>query len=626
MAAVVVLILQGIYWLALFAWLRAFFLALNFPQIQSASFSSIDLLAGFWHALPLDLSTAAWFLVVPWLFATGHSILPTRFLNGAQKAWVLLLSAVYCGIALGEAAVYPEWKTKLTYRALSALRNPMELLAVTSIGHIVFLLLLFGVTVGGGFYCYQRFFYREFPAAQGMKKLPLLSALMLSTIALGWFARGGFSAIPISLSRVYYSTESLLNDAAVNPVWHFGFNVAASTAFLSDENPFSFMDSEEAQSIVDALHQRPSLGTKGRETILQPRDHVPNVVVIVLESWSADLIASLGGDPNLTPEFKKLENEGVLFTNFYANGNRSQQGIASIFSGFPALPLVAVTDNPAKTNKLPRLAEKFAQENYATSFLYGGQLEYGNIGAFLKYNGFQTVLEGSHFPNSLPRGNMGIHDQYMFAEHIKFLNQEKKPFFSALFSLSTHSPYDFPNKDAFKWEGPLEQDYVMSGRYTDKCLGDYFESARNQPWFKDTVFVIVADHSHNSYRNWPNWRPQYRKIPMLLAGAPLKTEWRGRKYDRISSHVDLPATILGLIGKNSSEFTWSKDLFARGAPEFAYYELNYGFGWITRQGEIVYDKELGAPRVSTVAKKKVDQATRQGMAYTQSVFQEFLDL
>jgi len=620
----VVLTLQGIYWLALFAWMRAFFFALNLPQLTNGSMSLSDTLAGFWYGLPLDLSTAAWFLLGPWVFATLHTLKPLRAFNQSQKAWVFTLTLIYCTIALGESAVYPEWKMKLTYRTLTALRNPLEVLAVTSLSHVLLMFLLLGVVVAASFYGYQRFFFREFPKAVGLKKLPQLGILFVALVSIGWFARGGFNPIPISLSRVYYSHDSFLNDAAANPAWHFGFNVVTSTAFLSNENPFAFMDAREARRIVEDLH-RPESGIDQR-SLLKAGTPTPNIVFIILESWSADLVASLGGEPGITPAFAKLEEEGILFTNFFANGNRSQQGIASIFAGFPALPLIAVADDPAKTNKLPGLAGRLARQNYATSFLYGGQLEYGNIGIFLKYNGVQNLLEGLNFSRALPRGNMGIHDQYMFAEHIRYLQGVQEPFFSSVFTLSSHSPYDFPDKESFAWEGPLERDYVMSGRYTDKCLGDYFELARKQPWFKNTLFVIVADHSHNSYRNWPNWRPEYRRVPLLLYGDVINPDWRGRKHDKISSQVDIPATILGMLGQPSDEFFWSKDAFAPGSPEFAYYELNYGFGWITREGEIVYDKEVGEPRVATVPPNKVNEAIQQGMAYTQTVFQEFLDL
>ena len=643
----IALALQGIYWLCLFAWLRAFFFVLNIHQLSSSAIPTSDIFAGFWHALPLDLATAAWFLLVPWFLSVLFTLIPWKFLNFAQRAWVFGLTFVYCALSLGESAAYSEWKMKLTYRALTAFKNPSEIIAVSSGEQILGMLALLAVAFGSAIVVYNKFFFREFEPAVGLRKIPQVLALLVATVALGWFARGGFKAIPISLSRVYYSTESILNDAAANPAWHFGFNVAASTAFLTDENPFTFMDRTEAKILVEALHHRsfstnPALAAEDTAHAANPpadssasqfdvqnsilNVEKPNIVVVVLESWSADLIESLGGDSSISPEFRKLEQDGLLFSNFYANGNRSQQGIASIFAGFPALPLVAVTDNPAKTKKLPRLAERMVRENYTTSFLYGGQLEYGNIGAFLTYNGFQNIKEGTNFPGSIPRGNMGIHDQYMFDEQIKHMDSSKEPFFTSLFTLSTHSPYDFPDQKDFKWTGPLEENYVRSAQYTDKYLGKFIADARKKPWFKNTLFVLVADHSHNSYRNWPNWKPEYRKIPMLFYGDVLKPEWRGKKHDRIGSHVDIPATLLGLLGQPSTEFTWSKDLFKIGAPEFAYFELNYGFGWITKNGDIVYDKELGEHRISTVPKKQKSKITKDGMAYTQSVFQQFLNL
>lgn len=637
----------GLYWLLLFAWLRGVFFAFNHRQVEAVAARPSEVLIAFWHALPLDLSTMAWFLIFPWLlyFIRGFGALEvSRHLRVVGKflitLWVGTFTILTVATAIGESAVYPEWKTKLTYRAITALRNPTEIFSITTTWHILALFVVIVSTAIGFLWIWQRYFWRR---AVPYSNFHILSktawtaklgasiahvTLMFSVlIGLAWFARGGFKAIPISLSRVFYSQESILNDAAANPVWHLGFNLAASMAFISDENPFAFMSREKSVAIVEKLHQAIPTNKRAKEQ-LQPLviKTQPNVVFIVLESWSADLIESLGGDARITPEFHSLEQEGVLFDNFYANGNRSQQGIASIFAGFPALPLVAVTDNPAKTNKLPRLAERFSKAGYHTSFLYGGQLEYGNIGAFLKYNGFQTIKEEVDFPAKLPRGNMGIHDEFMFREHLNYLNTAQEPFFSALFTLSTHSPYDMPGKENLHWEGTLEADYVKSAIYTDRELGAYMRAVKAQPWYERTLFVIVADHSHNSYRNWPNWRPEYRKIPLLITGGALNPYYRGRSFSKIASHVDIPATVLNSLGMDAKEFPWSKNIFDNHAPAFAYYELNYGFGWVTPAGQLVFDKELQSARVSTVPKSLEDEATLAGMAYTQAVFQAFLDL
>lgn len=266
---------------------------------------------------------------------------------------------------------------------------------------------------------------------------------------------------------------------------------------------------------------------------------------------------------------------------------------------------------------------------YHTSFYFGGQLDYGNMRAYLLFNEFGRMLEDSKIDPSLPRGRLGVHDQYLYPIHLKAMNEEKEPFFSVLFTLSSHSPYDFPMAPVINWAGP-ENPYVNSAFYADRCLGEYFEMARKQPWYDSTLFIIMADHGHNSYKNWRYESYEYHHIPLLFYGNVLKDEFRGAKSERISDNSCLAKTILKQLNLPSNRFKWGEDLFNPYSPQYAYFVLNDSYSWKTPEGEIVYSmkwKDFYKKDFPEGTTSQEEEAfIRKGKSYIEVLFQDFLDL
>jgi len=251
---------------------------------------------------------------------------------------------------------------------------------------------------------------------------------------------------------------------------------------------------------------------------------------------------------------------------------------------------------------------------------------YGGINSFISVNGFDVIKEISDFDKSLPRGKLGIHDEYILNEQIKDLNNTKQPFFSALFTVSTHSPYDQPMEDVISWAETKNQNgYLNSAYYTDRCLGEYFENAQKQSWYSNTLFIIVADHSHDTYNHWPVYKKQYRHIPMLLYGDVIVDEYRGSRIDRISSQTDIAGTLLSQLKINSTDFPWSRNLMNPTIPEFAFYESTDGVGWVSPDGYFVYSNTIGDFMEIEIAAQYQDSIVMDGKSYLQELFQQFMD-
>lgn len=616
------------YWIAVFAAFRLIFVLVNFR-----AFSNLKLPAqGMLEALPLDFSMAAWFCLLSWVLLMVGCLLPLRML-AVQRILITGLTFLYGLIAVGEAAAYSEWKSKLNFKVMSVLMQPSEFLAIAPLSDVLLMSLLWLLPVAAATtLLYPRMVEPAFtnPWIKGKRQLGQQIAAFALTLTLfvplAGLARGSAGSIPISMSRVYFTSHQAANDLAVNPGWNMFFQIVNFSSVFAKGNPFEFMPLGEAQQIVRRI--RGSYAAADREPPQKIIDNPkPNIVLMILESWSGDMISSIQkSSEEFTPEFHELEKSGVLFTAFQANGNRSQQGITSILTGFPALGLVAAADDLGFISRLPGLGHRLTKSGYSSAFVYGGQLEYGNIKAVVSSGGFQRIHSGqSNFPDHLRRGAMGVHDGEIIDDVIAEGDRLQEPFFLTQFTLSSHSPYDFPGAEKITKTHHIEEPYSNSIRYTDEALGKFFARARTRPWFKNTLFVLVSDHGHNTWRDLPIWHPEYRRIPLLLTGPVIKKEFRGSHRSTIGSQIDIPATLLGQLDEPRDDFEWSNDLFSKNQNRFAHYELNYGFGFITPDGAVVYDKAADKNIFATLPDNKVADAILTGKAYTQCSMQTFID-
>ncbi|MBN2236957.1 MAG: sulfatase-like hydrolase/transferase, partial [Bacteroidales bacterium] len=259
-------------------------------------------------------------------------------------------------------------------------------------------------------------------------------------------------------------------------------------------------------------------------------------------------------------------------------------------------------------------------------FYFGGQLIYGNIKSYILFNAFDKVKEVYDFDQTLPQGKLGIHDEFTLLEMANDLDAVQEPFLSALFTLSSHSPYDEPkpDKEVLPW-GDNERQYINSAYYTDQSLKKFFAKAKTSSWYKNTLFIIVADHSHNSYRNHKMQSSAYHKIPLLFYGDVLKPEYRGKVNMHLGYQPDLAATLLPQIGLDARNFKYSKNLLDPKSSRFAYTAYEEGFVWLRPQGEVSYEKRFDYYYVNTVPENEFEHYSKEGKAFLQVLFQDYMD-
>ena len=597
--------------LVMFAIMRIIFLANYWPLVKADMVPFVDIVRSAYKALPLDIASACYIMPLP---ALAMFILMC-FNKNTSYRWVrwyfYVVIAIYVLIVMGEIGIYGEWGTKLNYKALVYLENPSEVVNTASTQQTTLLISLWACFTLLFCWWYVRWIEptTEVVVTQQIHWAfyPAAFVIVFGLMFVGM--RGGLGEIPISTSSGYFSNYKIVNIMTVNP----GYNIMENISNSKNIDPkahFNFMDDSTAEAITIETHQ-----VECDSTVRIIKTEKPNILIILLESWSADLIESLGGDSTITPNFHELEKDGLLFTNFYASANRSQQAIASIYGGLPGLPVTTITNHPEKYYAIPSIVKPLDTLGYYTSFYFGGELNYGNIMSYLRYNELDRIVEGKDVKANFHKGKLGIHDADMLPWAAKDLNSQPEPFFTTIFTLSTHSPYDFPKIfDQLEWP-ELEKQFVNSGKYTDIALKLFMDRAKQQPWYDNTLFLFMADHSHPSYKNYPLESFEYHKIPLLIYGEPLADTLRGCTFDKICGNTDVPATILAQLGLSHEEFFWSKDVFNTCYRPFAFFELNEGLGWKTDEGEYIL---TGNGRADSLG-----QLERQGKAYMQYHFDLF---
>lgn len=609
---------QLVFWILFFNFTRFVFLVYYSGLISIEGIKFTDVLAVFSHAFKLDLATACYFLAFPFILLLLQSFWSPKWLNILNKVYSGFMIFMYSLSAAAEMGIYAEWKTKLTFKIVKYLSNPSEIYNSAETGTFFLLLLIFVLMFASGLSAYLLLFYRNYTR----EKVHVLNSLVFAFVlppVLFVGLRGGVQQIPINQSQSYFSGHNILNVSAVNNAFNLYISIFENLGNFR-ENPFRFMDDKQASDIMQGLYT-----VKKDSTISVLTTTRPNIVLLIMESWSADLVTELGGEPGITPQFSKLARQGILFNAMYASGSRSEQGMACIFAGFPAHPISSITVQPDKYVRLPSLVIDLEKENYSTAFYFGGQLIYGNIKSYVIFNGFGQIMEGENFPSSIPRGKLGIHDEYSLGYMLNDLDKFRKPFFASLFTVSTHSPWDQPFPKPLKWGGN-EHDYINAAYYTDHCLGEFFTEAAKKPWYANTLFIIVADHSHNSYKNWHPESKEYHKIPLLMLGSVIKPEFRGTTWNKLGNQHDIPATLLAQMGLPHKAFPYSKDLFNPYSGDFAYYTTEDGAGWMhgpnyytfEAHPYIGYQWSYFAPGADST--KHINEAK----AYLQTVFGEYL--
>ncbi|WP_235964461.1 LTA synthase family protein [Pedobacter gandavensis] len=581
-----------------------------------------ETMATFYHALLLDLSMTAYLAVIPvlgfifWLFSGWKSI---------NIKWVsiynLVLLVLFSILSVVNFNIYREWGTKVNAKAIDfAFSSPGEALASGASSPIALSLFVLVLLITVGVFLQKRLI----PNQLSFEKSPIWLRAVLSILIIVFsfmFIRGGFKGSPITQSMSYFSEEQLLNHAAVNTEWNLIRSLLSEK--MTRQNPYIYLDPKKADQLIQDLY----VTEKDSTTHILTTDR-PNVVMVIIESFTADLTHTLGNEEGITPHFDSLMHKGVLFDRVYSPGSRTDKGIIASLAGFPTLAAGSIVRYPEKMQKLPAISSSLAKNGYHTSFYYGGESEFDNYKAFILSHHYQKLIDKNNFSGNAPKSFWGQYDEAVFDRQLQELSTEKQPFYSTLLTLTNHEPYTLPGKHKFGNANNVEQ-FKSTAYYTDSCINAYLNNAKKQPWYNNTLFIFVADHGHVlPKQNADISSPSRYHIPLVFFGEVIKKEFRGKKYSNVASQVDIAATLLGQLNIPAKDFNWSKNLLNPYTKPFAYFSWDNGMGFIDNQQCVTFDNVGKMTLFNSNDKDKEGTEKRLDLAkaYLQKVYQQFIAL
>ena len=601
-----------LFWIVYFVFARIFFLTYYFDKSQELGFSTM--IKTFFYGLQLDASFVAYISFIPFLLMIFSIMIQPKIILKIIRWYTIIVILFINLLLLVDAGLYQSWGVRLDTSLLPYLNTPELMISSAS---------TFQLLTGVFFWILISYIFIKLFDKINQKSSDKLSfgswleipLFLLLTAALIIPVRGGFQTIPVNQSNVYFSNKMFANHAAVNFIWNF-FNTLTHKS--DGTNPYIYFDDETALKIINKTKNK--LLESTTDSILNTSR--PNVILILWESLPAKIVGSLGGESDVTPNLNKLSKEGILFTNFYANGDRTDKGIPAVLSGYYPQPVKRIMRMPNKTRSLPMLPKKMMDLGYKTSFYYGGDLNFGNMNTYLRNAGITDFVDGNAFDKKDWNSKWGAYDDVFMKRFAKDLaTKQEKPFFKIALTLTSHEPYEIKGK--YKFGKDTEDNKFRSAHhYTDQVIGNFMKFAKKQDWYKNTLIVIMSDHGHSSPKHeGPYFSPKKFRIPMLWLGGAVNQ--KHTKIETVASQVDFSYTLLALLKADNKDFVFSKNIFNTSENQFAHYTFNKGFGTLTKEGVFVYDYISKKPILEAgLNTKKLDSL---GKAITQNSFEDFLE-
>jgi phosphoglycerol transferase MdoB-like AlkP superfamily enzyme len=606
-----------VYWLLIFLSFRFIFIFTVKPWEADAPLFQVMLT--FIYGLRLDMSAIAYIMAVPFLLNTARQLIPGRATMISYKIYHGFVLLFVILIYSGNMVVYKHWDVLINNRAVAFLSDPAEVLASASWGLIVFGFAGISVSFLLLWILFKRLVLPSFDK-KGLSRTRTLIAIPLSASIIILMMRGGVQQIPINESASYFSKIHQLNHIATNPIWHLGSNLKQSS--VMNENPYEFMDDSIAASITSKLISPPS--SDAVADILNTQR--PNIILVILESWNADVIGPMGGETDVTPFFSSLTEEGVLFTRMYSSGFRTDQGLTSILSGFPSQPNKSIIRFTSKTQKLPSLPGELYRRGYNTSFYYGGELGFANMNSFLLSQHMNRIVSKADFDPETMNTKWGAHDEFIFRKAVTELDTMKQPFFSTILTLSTHEPFDVPINTPFN-SGNESDKYRGAAFYTDSCLKEFVRSLKDNGLYDNTLLILIADHGHPQPKGRDFFDPEIRRIPFLLTGGVINKSWRSVKIDVLCNQHDVASTLLDQMKIPHEQFKWSVDILNPNRSDFVYISQDNAF--VFKTDSVTRARNIQFMSTKNISIAGIPDDTSEiailGNAYLQTLFNDFLN-
>lgn len=589
-----------------------------------------ELPAVIWHGLPLDLSMAGYLSVIPGFLSIAVVWLKRDLVKPIMNTYFIIASLFITCSFLLNASLYPYWKYPLDSTPLFYFfTSPADAIASVSIWQVILsIVILIVLTIGvwftlrmrgekrqqysrysygyGGFGSGKRNRFDDFDRHRGRTSIILLLLTGLLFLPI----RGGITVSTMNTGQAYYSQNAYLNHSAVNPLFSLLESITHQEDFASQ---YRFMKDKEADKIFATMTSTSDENTYPLLNEATFKKGTPDILIVIMESFASDIMPSMGSYKDVAVCLDSIAQQSILFTRFYANSFRTDRGMVSILSGYPAQPTTSIMRYPRKTSQLPSIARNLAKyKNYKTTYYYGGDADFCNMRSYLVSQGYQHIISDANFPIEDKLSKWGVPDHIVAArmmEDIKAQQNEKRPMLRILQTSSSHEPFEVPYHR-------LKDKRLNAFAYTDSVMGAIVREYRKLPRWKNTLIVFVPDHVGGYKENLNDHDRSRYQIPLILAGGAIS---RPMKVGIIGSQHDIAATLLGQLGVEHREFTFSKNMMSDATPKFAFFAVNDAFGIVSEENSLIYDN-----RAKRIVYDKGEKGfnLKRGQAYLQKLYDD----
>lgn len=563
------------------------------------------------HGLRLDAAVSGYLCIIPFLLLIGNVWTKSKVISWIWNIYFTLISFALALAFLTNIALYKYWGFPLDSTPLFYfLSSPKD--AVASVEWWTVLLGVVGlciltVLVAVPFIS----IYRKCGKALKSKRARIFSTICLVLLSALLFIpiRGGFTVATNNVGSVYFSQNIRLNHAAVNPMFSFLESVSHEKDFAS---MYRFMDDEKAASLFSEMTYtalRPDSNSSHRIENAEGT----RIVIVIMESFSSYIMSEEGHVKGVTPTLDRLSREGIYFKNFYANSFRTDRGLVSILSGYPAQPNMSLMKFPRKTNTLYSIARSLHADGFSTDYVYGGDANFTNMRSYLMATGFERIISEEDFPADQCKSKWGANDGDLFDKALQTIDSQWKPSTKNMMVIQTsssHEPFDVPCQQ-------FDDKILNAFYYADRELGRFVDQLKKRDDWSHTLLLITPDH----LGCYPDPEDSYRllryHIPLIITGGAVKEREVVHTY---GSQQDIAATLLSMLRLPHDEFSFSKDLFDTRAPHFAFFTYPDAVGMATPENQVMTDNLSGKTLFDLGEKKGMNQ--RKSQAYLQKIFDD----
>ncbi len=531
---------------ALFLIGRFFFYLLYFERFNDISF--LESLLTFIYGLRMDTIVICIILVIPTIFLAITPKIFSNFISKFLNIYILFFVVIALFIECASFPFFAQYDLRPNYLFIEYLDYPQEITSLLFKDYkfqfiAVFILIIATIRI----YSKSKFINFEQVFKQNYISRILILAPILLVLFLG--IRSSLGHRPVNISDALYSENRVINEITKNSLHSLGYAYYSNKKAENNISKYGKIDIKEAYKVaslaigIDYKDEKKPFYREVKSKLASKKQK--NLVIFIQESMGAQFTGFIGKQ-NFTPNLDNLAQDYLSFTNLYSNGTRSVRGLAALTSGTLPINGVEVIKRNKSQEGYFTVASLLKPYGYKSSFIYGGEARFDNMKGWYLGNGFDEVIEQKDFTNPIFTSTWGVSDEDLVIkanEKFKSYYKNNEKFVSVMFSSSNHMPFELPD-GKIEFEKDIPKTSVENAiKYADFAIGKFFELAKKEDYFKDTVFVVIADHNVRVYGDQIVPIDMFQ-IPAVIVSSDIPHQI----FTNLTSQSDVLATALDLIG------------------------------------------------------------------------------